>query len=130
MLRAMKAKQITPILNVSDMAASFAWFAKWDWRKLWDWGTPPTCDASPALKVLSRRPCGAGQKCVLRASDKLKRTPYKRKCQCCGKHEFMCCTSVLSPSVLETMAVIPAAEANDFPNSYMVSRIMGTPGKL
>ena len=32
-LRTMKAKQITPILNVSDMEASFAWFAKWGWRK-------------------------------------------------------------------------------------------------
>jgi hypothetical protein len=36
----MNAKNITPILNVSDMAASFAWFGKWGWRKLWDWGTP------------------------------------------------------------------------------------------
>jgi hypothetical protein len=40
-LRTMKAKNITPILNVSDMAASFAWFAKWGWGKLWNWGTPP-----------------------------------------------------------------------------------------
>ncbi len=42
---AMKAKHVTPILNVSDMAASFAWFAKWGWRKCWDWGTPPTFGA-------------------------------------------------------------------------------------
>jgi len=41
----MKAKAITPILNVSDMAASFAWFAKWGWKKCWDWGTPPTFGA-------------------------------------------------------------------------------------
>ena len=40
--RAMHAKAITPILNVSDIAASFAWFEKWGWRKCWDWGTPPT----------------------------------------------------------------------------------------
>ncbi len=39
-LRGMKAKGVTPILNVSDVAVSFAWFAKWGWRKLWDWGTP------------------------------------------------------------------------------------------
>src|SRR5256885_3501721 len=39
--RAMKAKGITPILNVSDIAASFAWFEKWGWKKAWDWGTPP-----------------------------------------------------------------------------------------
>src|SRR2546430_11078312 len=44
-LRAMNAKAITPILNVSDMEASFAWFAKWGWRKCWDWGTPPTFGA-------------------------------------------------------------------------------------
>jgi hypothetical protein len=47
-LPAMNAKGVTPILNVSDMAAvpqthprtqtaRFAWFAKWGWRKLWDW---------------------------------------------------------------------------------------------
>ena len=42
---AMKAKHVTPILNVSDLAASFAWFAKWGWEKLWDWGTPPTFGA-------------------------------------------------------------------------------------
>jgi Glyoxalase/Bleomycin resistance protein/Dioxygenase superfamily len=38
----MDAKAITPILNVSDIAASFAWFEKWGWKKCWDWGTPPT----------------------------------------------------------------------------------------
>jgi len=41
----MRAKAITPILNVSDIAASFAWFEKWGWNKLWDWGTPPTFGA-------------------------------------------------------------------------------------
>jgi len=39
--RAMDAKAVIPILNVSDMAASFAWFEKWGWKKLWDWGKPP-----------------------------------------------------------------------------------------
>jgi hypothetical protein len=38
----MNAKAITPILNVSDIIASFTWFEKWGWRKCWDWGTPPT----------------------------------------------------------------------------------------
>lgn len=38
----MIAKGITPILNVSDIQASFAWFEKLGWRKGWDWGTPPT----------------------------------------------------------------------------------------
>src|SRR6184192_3268130 len=41
----MNAKGITPILNVADIAASFAWFQKWGWRKCWDWGTPPTFGA-------------------------------------------------------------------------------------
>jgi hypothetical protein len=37
----MQAQSVIPILNVSDIAASFAWFEKWGWRKLWDWGAPP-----------------------------------------------------------------------------------------
>ncbi len=38
----MHVKQITPILNVSDIGASFAWFEKLGWSKCWDWGSPPT----------------------------------------------------------------------------------------
>ncbi len=38
----MYAKAITPILNVSDIRSSIAWFEKLGWRKCWDWGTPPT----------------------------------------------------------------------------------------
>ena len=49
--RAVNAKGVTPILNVSDIAASFAWFAKWGWQKLWDWGTPPTFGAVGSGKV-------------------------------------------------------------------------------
>jgi catechol 2,3-dioxygenase-like lactoylglutathione lyase family enzyme len=41
----MEAKALTPILNVSDFAASVAWFERWGWRKLWDWGSPPTFGA-------------------------------------------------------------------------------------
>src|SRR5258708_38579105 len=37
----MGVKTITPILHLSDIAASFAWFKKWGWKKCWDWGTPP-----------------------------------------------------------------------------------------
>ena len=36
----MDAKCLTPILNVSDIQASFAWFEKLGWRKCWDWGDP------------------------------------------------------------------------------------------
>ena len=38
----MLARGITPILNVSDIQATFDWFEKLGWKKGWDWGTPPT----------------------------------------------------------------------------------------
>ena len=41
----MNARGLTPILNVSDMQQSFAWFEKLGWTKAWDWGTPPTFGA-------------------------------------------------------------------------------------
>jgi len=41
----MEAKGLTPILDVSDIASTAAWFEKWGWKKLWDWGRPPTFGA-------------------------------------------------------------------------------------
>jgi catechol 2,3-dioxygenase-like lactoylglutathione lyase family enzyme len=41
MIPAMLAKGLTPILNVSNIAESFAWFEKLGWKKSWDWGDPP-----------------------------------------------------------------------------------------
>jgi predicted lactoylglutathione lyase len=38
----MLAKRITPILNVSNIQESFAWFEKLGWKKCWDWSSPPT----------------------------------------------------------------------------------------
>lgn len=38
----MHAHRITPILNVSDIQQSFAWFEKLGWQKGWEWGSPPT----------------------------------------------------------------------------------------
>src|SRR5262249_54367682 len=38
----MYVKALTPILNVSEISASFAWFEKWGWKKCWDWGKPPS----------------------------------------------------------------------------------------
>ena len=38
----MKALRLTPILNVSDIVRSFAWFEELGWKKGWDWGDPPT----------------------------------------------------------------------------------------
>jgi catechol 2,3-dioxygenase-like lactoylglutathione lyase family enzyme len=36
-----EAHGITPILNVSNLDDSFAWFDRLGWSKLWDWGEPP-----------------------------------------------------------------------------------------
>jgi catechol 2,3-dioxygenase-like lactoylglutathione lyase family enzyme len=32
---------VTPILNVSSLDQSFAWFEKLGWKKSWAWGDPP-----------------------------------------------------------------------------------------
>ena len=37
----MNPKRLTPILNVSDIHESFAWFEKLGWEKAWEWGEPP-----------------------------------------------------------------------------------------
>lgn len=37
----MKLERLTPILNVSNIQESFAWFEKLGWTKGWDWGDPP-----------------------------------------------------------------------------------------
>jgi catechol 2,3-dioxygenase-like lactoylglutathione lyase family enzyme len=37
----MKLERLIPIMNVSNIAESFAWFEKLGWKKDWDWGDPP-----------------------------------------------------------------------------------------
>ena len=37
----MLTKQIVPILNVSNIQASFEWFEQLGWKKAWHWGEPP-----------------------------------------------------------------------------------------
>ena len=37
----MLAHRLVPILNVSNIQESFAWFEKLGWNKGWDWGDPP-----------------------------------------------------------------------------------------
>jgi hypothetical protein len=37
----MHAHRITPILNVSNIVESFAWFERLGWKKGWDWGDLP-----------------------------------------------------------------------------------------
>ena len=41
----MKVKGVTPILNVSSLADSFAWFESLGWEKRWDHGDPPNFGA-------------------------------------------------------------------------------------
>lgn len=36
-----EAKRLTPILNVSNLSESIAWFEKLGWQKGWEWGDPP-----------------------------------------------------------------------------------------
>lgn len=47
----MNVEHLTPILNVSNIAESFAWFEKLGWKKKWDWGDPPTFGAVGCGKV-------------------------------------------------------------------------------
>lgn len=36
----MQIQHMTPILNVSDISASFIWFERLGWKKGWEWGNP------------------------------------------------------------------------------------------
>jgi catechol 2,3-dioxygenase-like lactoylglutathione lyase family enzyme len=36
----MNARRLNPILNVSNLEESFAWFEKLGWTKGWEWGDP------------------------------------------------------------------------------------------
>lgn len=49
----MNAHALTPILNVSNIEQSFAWFARLGWNKKWDWGNPVGfgCVASGACEI-------------------------------------------------------------------------------
>lgn len=38
----MHAKRLNPILNVSDIRQTFAWFERLGWSKGFEWGDPPT----------------------------------------------------------------------------------------
>ncbi len=46
----MVARDLDPILNVSDIIESFFWFEKLGWKKLWDWGDPPTFGSVGSVK--------------------------------------------------------------------------------
>lgn len=57
----MEVKGLTPILNVTDLPSTFAWFEKWGWKKLWDWGTPPGFGAVGSGKEACIFLCQGGQ---------------------------------------------------------------------
>jgi predicted enzyme related to lactoylglutathione lyase len=46
---------VTPILNVSDLRATFDWFAKLGWSKGWDW-CPPDAD-EPTFGAVTSGEC-------------------------------------------------------------------------
>ena len=56
----MEVKHANPILNVSNLQESFAWFEKFGWKKVWEWGSPPTF-ASVQSGVLTIFLCLGGQ---------------------------------------------------------------------
>ena len=59
----MLAKRLTPILNVSNIQESFAWFEKLGWRKAWDWGDPPDFGAvsSGGYEIFLCEDCQGGR---------------------------------------------------------------------
>src|SRR5947199_10517987 len=59
----MHAKRSNPILNVSNIVESFAWFGKLGWEKAWDWGDPPTFGAvcSGSCEIFLCEGCQGGR---------------------------------------------------------------------
>lgn len=51
----MQVQGTTPILNVSDLAASFEWFTKLGWAKGWEW-CPPDAE-SPTFGAVTSGDC-------------------------------------------------------------------------
>ena len=47
----MLTHSVNPILNVTSIRESFAWFEKLGWTKAWDWGDPPTFGAVKSGRV-------------------------------------------------------------------------------
>jgi len=59
----MIVKAVTPILNVSSMEESVAWFEKLGWEKRWLWGEPPSFGAvgSGEVEIFLCRDCQGGR---------------------------------------------------------------------
>ena len=52
--RAMEAREVIPILNVSSLSASFEWFARLGWVKKWEWREP---DGMPTFGAVGSGGC-------------------------------------------------------------------------
>ena len=61
----MITERITPILNVSSIVESFAWFEKFGWTKAWEWGDPPdfggVCSGSCEIFLCENAQGGRGR---------------------------------------------------------------------
>jgi catechol 2,3-dioxygenase-like lactoylglutathione lyase family enzyme len=81
----MLAKGLTPILNVSDIQQSFAWFEKLGWKKSWDWGSPPTfgCVSSGECEIFLCENCQGGR-------GKSALTTTKEPAEAADKGVWMC----------------------------------------
>lgn len=59
----MEAHGLTPILNVSNLQETFAWFEKLGWTKGWEWGDPPGfgCVCSGRCEIFLCEDCQGGR---------------------------------------------------------------------
>ena len=66
----MLVKRLTPILNVSNIQESFAWFGKLGWQKAWVWGDPPdfggVCNGECEIFLCENAQGGRGKSAVER----------------------------------------------------------------
>jgi ketosteroid isomerase-like protein len=52
--RGLEARHLVPVLNVSNLADSFTWFAKLGWTKRWDWSE---ADGPPSFGAVGSGQC-------------------------------------------------------------------------
>ena len=82
----MLARRLTPILNVSDIQQSFAWFEKLGWKKGWEWGTPPdfggVCSGECEIFLCQGAQGGRGRAGSRARSVRTVTKPPTRACGC------------------------------------------------
>jgi hypothetical protein len=66
----MLARRLMPILNVSNIQESFAWFERLGWEKAWEWGTPPNfggvCSGTCEIFLCENAQGGRGKSTITR----------------------------------------------------------------